>query len=216
MTWDFPNKYIKKLRCFSCGLEFENQREFKEHIIEKHEEGRDYILCPLNHCKMPVRDLKSHYKCNHPHAKLPQEGQYRALIWKDFSGKKTKTKRPKFKEGYHVSKKMNGKSFYYRSGYEKTVFECLEKWSAVLAFEVEPFIIPYIHKGQERKYTPDVFVKFTDGTTEIWEIKPSNQTSLQKNKDKWSAANVLCEHKGWNFVVMVESKINQLKKIVNH
>lgn len=210
----FPDKYKRRYQCFVCGLEYETIKEFAEHILEKHEEGREYVKCQVQHCQLPVRDLRIHYKALHPQAPLPKNGLLKALVWKDFKGGKRRSKKPNFKEGWHTSYKMDGKKFYYRSSYEKAVIECLEEWTNILAFEVEPFKIPYLHNGTQHNYTPDMFVKYTDGTTEIWEVKPSNQTSLEKNQDKWHAANELCKSRGWNFVVMNERKIRELQQIV--
>jgi hypothetical protein len=49
---------------------------------------------------------------------------------------------------------------------------------------------------------------------EIWEIKPANQTSFDKNQAKWKAAAAYCTARGWEFVVYTETGINKLKKKV--
>jgi len=214
MTLPFNNNNsTRKFQCFCCGVNFTEYVEFKNHIINEHEEGQDYILCPVPHCDAPVRDLKMHFKVKHPQRQLPKSGQYKALIWKDFDsrGKKKKRSKPKFREGYYESSKM-GKSFYYRSGYEATIFECLDSDKEVAGFDVEPFEIPYSYKGKAHKYTPDVFVSFMDGHKELWEIKPSSQTTLEKNKCKWEYANNMCKARGWNFAVITEKGIEKIKK----
>jgi hypothetical protein len=63
------NKNKRKFTCFVCGRVFTEFEEFKNHIIEKHEEGRDYVICPLERCKTPVRDIKMHFKVKHPSEK---------------------------------------------------------------------------------------------------------------------------------------------------
>ena len=202
----------KQYQCFVCGVMFDNLDTYKEHIIDTHDEGRDYILCPLNYCKTPVRDVRLHFTCRHPGQKIPKKGQLKAMIWRDFSPKGgKKTRKPKFKDGWHESIKMNRK-FYYRSGYEKTVFECLDVLPEIEAYIVEPFKIPYIWDGTVHEYTPDLIVTFIDGHKELWEIKPSNQTLLEQNQCKWKAAAAACLTRGWKFEVYTEVGINKLKR----
>jgi hypothetical protein len=207
----------KKYQCFICGLAFESTKEFSNHIIESHEEGREYILCPLKHCNMPVRDLSSHLRIKHKNIKLPPiTSQMKATVWHDFSDKKKrKTRKPKFREGYFLSKKM-GKEIHYRSGYECEVYETLENDPDVISYSEEPFSVKYFFEGKQHDYNPDIMVKFVDGKIEIWEIKPSNQTALPKNKAKWVACNEYCLTRAWQFMVLTEMGINKYKKEVKN
>jgi len=218
LPFNVPNKDKRKFQCFVCGVMFQDFLAFKNHIVVEHEEGRDYVLCPLPHCGAPVRDLKLHFKCKHSHTKMPKVAMTKAMIWKDISPKgrksgKLKTKKPKFKDGWHESSKV-AKKLHYRSGYEKTVYECLDLDLDVLTYDAEPFEVPYIHKGKGRKYTPDIIVKFIDGHTEVWEVKPGTQTLLEVNQNKWRAADKACQHRGWQFKVITEKGIDVLKKKV--
>lgn len=215
MTLPFENSNLRKYQCFCCGLEFENYQEFKIHILDEHEEGREYVLCPLDHCKAPVRDLIMHFKVKHPSFDLKQiKGQFKAMIWHDFSARgKKKTKKPKFKQGKYQSTKT-GKVLPYRSGMEEKVYKLLDQHDDVLSFDYEPFQVDYIHKGQAHKYIPDIFVTFLDGHRELWEVKPSSQTNLEVNKNKWLAANDACEKRGWQFKVLTEKRIDQLEKFI--
>lgn len=204
----------RKWMCFVCGREFEEYDPYKEHIIESHEEGREYVLCPLARCGAPVRDLRLHFKAKHPSEKgVPKVGQMKALVWKDHSTRtgKMKQRKPKFREGYLVSGKNGGKEMHYRSGYECEVYECLECLPEVIKYDVEPFKVQYTFEGEVHEYNPDLSVLFDDGHVEIWEIKPSNQTSLPRNTAKWSACQQHCEARGWNFIVMTEKGIGKLK-----
>jgi hypothetical protein len=79
-----------------------------------------------------------------------------------------------------VSTKMGGAEIHYRSGWECDVYECLEALDEVVAYTGEHLRIPYLHKGEVHDYLPDIRVQYGDGHIEIWEIKPSNQTSLEK------------------------------------
>lgn len=208
----FEKEFSRKWSCFVCGFETKTFESFKDHIIEKHDEGRDYLLCPLDRCQAPVRCIKTHFKFKHPDEPLPKCEQLRALIWKDAKNPR-RTKKPKFREGYFISMKNNGKEFFYRSSYECEVLECLENLPEIVSFYVEPFKegIRYLYKGKFKKYFPDLAVTFDDGHMEVWEIKPASQTSLPMNEAKWIAANEYCRSRGWNFIVITEIGIGKLK-----
>lgn len=217
MTLPFAGDHNKRMyQCFVCGKQYKEYEPFKEHILGEHDEGREYVICPLERCQAPVRDLKAHFKAKHPTTAMPKTGPSRAMIWKDVSGKKTRTRKPSFREGYLISGKMNGQEMHYRSGYECEVYECLEALNEVATYKVEPFKIPYVHKGKAYEYIPDLLIQFTDGRYEVWEVKPASQTGLEKNEDKWSAATEYCRARNWNFTVVTEVGIGKLKSLVKN
>jgi hypothetical protein len=206
----------RKYQCFVCAIQYDQFDEFKAHIIDEHEEGTDYVLCPLDRCKAPIRDVKAHFKARHPGQVMPKKGMLRATMWRDITPQgKAKKRKTKFRVGWHESSKMK-QSFYYRSSWEKITYECLDSWNEVVAYAVEPFKIPYIHNGECHDYLPDLFVAFLDGHKEIWEIKPTSQTGLKKNQDKWFAARRACEAREWDFIVVTEQVMTKLKKTVKN
>jgi hypothetical protein len=214
MSLPFGSDSGHKYCCFCCGVQFSEYEEFKTHIIDSHEEGREYVRCPLDHCRAPVRDVKLHIRVKHPKFNLNNfTGQSRAIVWHDFSAKGKKTRKPRFKQGKYQSTKT-GKSFTYRSGLEEKLFKILDSHDDVMSFYAEPFSIDYIHQGQAHKYTPDIIVNFMDGRKEIWEVKPANQTDLEMNKNKWAAAEDACKIRGWKFEVFTEQRINKLAQDV--
>lgn len=205
----------RKWMCFVCGVQYESFMEFKEHIIDKHDEGRDYILCQLTRCGAPVRDLRTHYKCKHPSEKLPKGTQMKATIWRDRSKSgKLKANKPKFRQGSIISDKNGGKEMKYRSGYECEVYESLEALNNIKKYDVEPFSVLYTFQGESHRYIPDLSIQFTDGSIEVWEIKPSNQTQLERNQKKWEACNEHCKARGWEFKVITEKGIGLLREAV--
>lgn len=212
----FEKDNKRKWQCFVCGMTHTNFEDFKTHVAENHEEGREYIVCPLPHCQAPVRDLKLHFKSIHPSAPIPKNSQFKATIWKDQGkkGNKLKQRKPNFREGYLTSNKNGGKEMHYRSGYECDVYKCLESLQEVIAYDVEPFSVPYSFNGEAHHYHPDIKIVYDDGRTEIWEIKPSKQTHLPVNSAKWSAAQDYCEARGWEFLVITEKGIDKLKQRV--
>jgi hypothetical protein len=209
---DLKNK--KVYTCFCCGIQFkENEFEnFKKHIIDEHEEGRDYLLCPLNRCKTPVRCLKTHFASKHPNEKMPKFKQNRSIIWKDVGGKKHK--KPKFQDGDFFSQK-NGREVHYRSSYERKVYELLEMWPDVVSYFGENCLkINYFIHGEQHYYLPDLQIIFTDGHIEVWEIKPATQTSMPINVAKRNAAIAYCETRNWKFQTITEKGIELLKNKV--
>jgi hypothetical protein len=194
-----------------CGQEFKEYDEFKSHIIESHEEGREYLTCPK--CQGPVRDIKMHYKAKHPGWEVPKGIQHKTTVWNDFSsrGKKRSTG-VKFRKGTFISNKMNGKELYYRSGFEAEVYEVLEALPDVVTYDAEPLEIPYLFNGKSKRYRPDLSILFADGHKEIWEIKPATQTALPVNEAKWTAANTYCQNRGWEFMVLTEVGFGKLKR----
>jgi hypothetical protein len=216
MTLPFEKDNKRKWQCFVCGKNHHDFESFKEHIVNSHEEGREFVICPLPRCGAPVRDVRAHFKAKHPTEGAPKTGQMKAMIWKDqTTGGKVKTRKPTFREGYIISTKNGGREFHYRSGMECEVMECLEAIPDVLAYDVEPFKpgIPYLYKGEQHTYFPDLSVKFIDGRVEIWEIKPAAQTDLEVNECKWAAATKYCAARGWEFIVVTEVGLGKLKKM---
>ena len=206
------NNNKRKFSCFVCGIIFDSPNEFKNHIISTHEEGRVYLICPNKSCGWPCRDLRFQFRNTHPSCKCPEDRQLRATVMYDLKTPGKKKKIPNFQNGFHISAKT-GKKMHFRSGYEREVYECLDKLGEVLRYEVEPFSIPYFFKGKKKNYYPDLLVEFSSGAIEIWEIKPSNQTALEQNKAKWDAAKYYCQLRGWSFEPITEQRIGQLKKL---
>lgn len=208
----FSDSKKRMFQCFVCAERLDTFDAFKEHVTKEHEEGREYLLCPLSRCQAPVRDMKAHFAAKHPHEKIPKTVANRAIIWKDISTKngKMNTKKPHFRDGYMLSDK-NGREMHYRSGMECEVYELLERWNDVMKYEEEPFPVKYAFVGSMHDYFPDIKIHYRDGTTEIWEVKPSSQTQLAKNKAKWAACSEHCIARGWKFMVLTEKGVKKLR-----
>lgn len=203
----------RKWQCFVCGRQYDAYDEYKGHIAETHQEGREYIKCP--DCDAPVRDLKTHYKAKHPNRVMPTTSQTRVAVWFDFKrekdGKNKRTARkPNFRQGTFTSKKC-GIDLEYKSGMECEFFECLEMDLDVESFAYETLKIPYFWKGEWHNYIPDLRINYINGSTDVWEIKPANQTGYEQNQAKWAAANNYCSNCGWDFVVLTEDGLGKLK-----
>jgi hypothetical protein len=206
---------LRKYTCFVCGFTLTDFEAYKQHVFETHEEGREFVVCPLPRCGCPVRCVRTHMKAKHPYEKnVPKIGQMKAIVWKDISSKtgKMKQRKPKFREGYLMSSKNGGKEMHYRSGMECDVYECLEVLPEVIGYEVEPFSVQYTFEGNLHEYNPDLKVLFSDGRVEIWEVKPSDQTHLPRNSAKWTACDQYCQARGLGFMVLTEVGLNKLRK----
>lgn len=208
----FPDNKKRVWQCFVCGECQDNALAFKSHVIETHEEGREYLMCPVPLCGWPCRDLRAHFRKSHPSYKCPKDRQLRATIMYDVRSPSKRKRLPNFQSGFYVSAKNQGKQMHYRSSWEKQVYECLEQMGDVLRWAVEPFSIPYYYRGKQKQYYPDILVEFADGSKEIWEVKPANQFQLAQNKAKWAAAKHYCQLRGWNFEPITEQRIQQIKK----
>ena len=146
---------------------------------------------------------------------MPKGVQTRVAVWHDFTskGEKKKTRKPKFRTGTFISKK-SGAELSYRSGLECEFYEALEADHDVVSFSAEPFKIPYYFQNSWHDYIPDIKIHFKDGSIEIWEIKPANQTQYEQNRAKWVAMNEHATAHGWNFVVQTEVGLGKLKQKV--
>lgn len=203
---------MRKFQCYVCGLLYDDYNEFKQHITSEHEEGREYLLCPLKHCRAPVRDLRAHFRTCHKGIVLPESVQMRATVFYDVREPKKIKRKVSFKEGYLLSHKNSMQKVHFRSSYEEQVYLCLENAGEVLRYLVEPIKIPYFLNGKRHNYYPDLVVHFADQKVEVWEIKPSNQSNLERNKAKWEAARYYCLLRGWKFIVITETLIQKLKQ----
>jgi hypothetical protein len=207
--YNFPEKNKRRWQCFVCGLEHENYEAFEKHVKNAHEEGREYLECPK--CKAPIRDLKQHWKVKHPLYQMPKDIQFRAVVWKDQTSRGLKTKKGHYKTGQHTSPKNGGQAMNYRSGYELRVYKALDELPDVVSYKVEPIHIEYYFKGKTRNYIPDIVVYFVDGHKEVWEVKPSSQTTLSINSQKWKYAEDYCNNRGMFFKVITEKLIDGLE-----
>lgn len=130
--------------------------------------------------------------------------------------KKKKKLRPKrFKTGTYVSTKT-GQEINYRSGWERSFAEYLDKDKTVATYVYEGIIISYItnlRSGRLRKYYPDFYVERVDGSKLLIEIKPKRFAPRGINKKKWEAAKKWCEEHDTEFMVITEDELKDMNVI---
>lgn len=114
----------------------------------------------------------------------------------------------------------------YRSSWEFAFCKMCDENPAILKWASESIKIPYRNPltGKQTIYVPDFFMTYQDknGKThaELIEIKPSNQTMIEKvgksvynqahyimNQAKWEAAREFCRQKGFRFRILNEKDI---------
>jgi hypothetical protein len=121
--------------------------------------------------------------------------------------------------------KYNGEQTpFYRSLWERRVFNWCDTSSDVASWSSETVIVPYLCKtdGKAHRYFVDLKITFNDGKTILVEIKPFKQTqppkkrthvtrpylaevlTWAKNTSKWEAAKEYAEVRGWEFKIWDE------------
>lgn len=142
-----------------------------------------------------------------------------------------KTYKGKFKPKNPEKYKGDSNNIVYRSGWERSVMLYFDRAEAVLEWNSEEVVIPYVSPWDERvhRYFPDFWakVKTFDGVKEfIIEVKPEKETKPPKqpkrrtkrflqevatwgiNSAKWTAAKHFCDEKGMKFQILTEKDIN--------
>ncbi len=133
----------------------------------------------------------------------------------------------KFANGFYQLKNpekyVGKKTPHYRSSWEFAVMAMCDNNPSILQWANEAIHVNYRNPftGKNTIYVPDFFVTFIDaaGQThgEIWEIKPSKETSLQEagrspkaqaaailNMAKWEACRAFCKAHNLSFRIITE------------
>ena len=123
-------------------------------------------------------------------------------------------------------KYVGKKAPHYRSSWETAVMRFCDLNPSILQWANEAIHINYRNPFTNRNtiYVPDFFVTYIDANgkqhAELWEIKPSKETSLQEagnskraqaaailNTCKWQAAQAWCRANNISFRVLTERDI---------
>lgn len=136
--------------------------------------------------------------------------------------------RPKNPQKY----KGDPTTIIFRSSWEFKVMSKLDLSDNVDTWSSEEIIIPYKDPftSKKRRYFPDFWVKYKDGTQEIIEVKPEYQVkgpSVQKNTTKkyikevitygnnsakWEAAEKFCKKHGYKWTILTENDLGIKKR----
>jgi hypothetical protein len=195
----------------------------KAHFINEHEYEKDYLVCPI--CGEVVYLMLVHHQVKHKGQQLPTNTPIQCTgKFKNFRAglinKSKKFSRGKLKKGDYLSAK-NNKEIHYRSSWERTAYEILEKAFSVKAYTGEGIRIPYVFQGKKRHYVPDISIEFIDGSRAIVEIKPKSQCPKGFNDDdvklmnmaKWNAAWDYCNLNNMIFAVWTEKALQAFARM---
>jgi hypothetical protein len=124
------------------------------------------------------------------------------------------------------AKYVGNKSPTYRSSWEWAFMKFCDNNDNILKWASEAVQIPYRDPLTNRNtvYIPDFFIQYIDKDgrmlTELIEVKPANQTLLEKvgrnknnqmqyvkNQAKWQAAQAWCKSQGIKFRVLNETDL---------
>ena len=135
-----------------------------------------------------------------------------------------------YKVGNREKYKGDADNVMYRSSWEFSTFKWLDFNENVVNWSSEEISIAYVSSidGRFHRYFPDIKVKFKDGQTYLVEIKPNAERmepkptgrmskryitealTFIKNSDKWKAAKVYAEKRGWQWMIWDEFALRRL------
>lgn len=124
-------------------------------------------------------------------------------------------RRRHYKTGVHISPKCS-KPIEYRSGWELVVCKWLDINPEVEAYAYEAVIIPYKlnpNSSKVRKYFPDFFVKFKDGTKLIVEVKRDDRIRNAGVQKKAAAAEAWCASHGFVYQIWGKNHVIRLQSL---
>lgn len=115
-------------------------------------------------------------------------------------------------KGWYTS--AQGRRCYYQSSWEKRVFELLDFFAWVKAWEKDPFPIAYRFGGRRRSYFPDFWIE-VGRKNFIVELKPKSMVNDAMFAAKCRAAKSYGQKVGASFIVInTPEEIYGLRKLV--
>lgn len=110
---------------------------------------------------------------------------------------------PRGLSGKYFSTKLK-EYITYRSLWEKKYFIYLDSNPDILSYDVEPFKIPYVYKGIEKNYIPDLLIRYKCGKKYILEIKPTRWLNTDITQAKATAGRKYAEERGMVYKIVTE------------
>lgn len=112
--------------------------------------------------------------------------------------------------GIFPSNKVPSGIVEYESCLERDFLLLCSHDPSVRKFQHQPITINYKDRqGKERKYTPDVYVEYTNGSNALYEVKFSAEVAQNRNKymERWNEAARWGNERGMSFSVITEREI---------
>jgi hypothetical protein len=126
-------------------------------------------------------------------------GIARAMV----EGRFNPSKLSRFKQGTHHSPKT-GDDHHYRSSYELRAYQLLDADPDVALYITEPMVLHYEFNGQPRRYIPDLYIEYIDGSWSIVEVKPLYQLNWPSVQAKIACAQDALR---WDYDVWTEVEL---------
>lgn len=125
--------------------------------------------------------------------------------------RKKKKRRRGYKRGLYLSRVAGECKF--RSSWEEKFMIYLDNDASVRTWSYEKTIIEYVSnkKTQKiRKYYPDFYVEYLDGTKKVIELKQKRKLDQATVKKKASAAEVWCANIGATYIILTEIELKNM------
>lgn len=125
---------------------------------------------------------------------------------------KKKRRKGRYHRGEYTSTK-SGSIFHYRSGWELKIMQFLDADPKVESWSYEKIVIEYvsnIRTKKKRRYYPDFYVTYSDGHSEVIEVKPSRKLKQRIVEKKIEAAKIWCSEKKIEFRIITEKQMKEL------
>lgn len=123
--------------------------------------------------------------------------------------------------------KGNPTNIIFRSKWELDLFRLCDTNPDIVQWASEEIVIPYKSPidGRYHRYFPDVWIKKTDNSCILIEVKPYKQTlepvvprkktktfineatTYLINQAKWKAAKEYCQDRKWQFIILTEKEL---------
>jgi hypothetical protein len=108
---------------------------------------------------------------------------------------------------------MKGGNIHYDSGWELAFAEILDSAKIVKRFKKNPFVIPYLYKGEIRTFIPDYFVELLDGRKFVVELK-GHYERRSRVRAKFMAAFRYCVEHDYEWVIIQEKPTQSLSEYI--
>lgn len=134
---------------------------------------------------------------------------------KSSKNKDTKLHR-KHKSGHYQT--SSGKSYFYRSSWEKTALEYLDKLfvdKKISNFELEPYCIKYFYQGYQYALRVDFLVTLNDGNQVLLECKPIGLRTYGRNPIKIAAYIDYCILNNISFCLFGKDELKTIEDFWN-
>jgi len=125
--------------------------------------------------------------------------------------KKKKSKRGRYHRGLHVSPIAGDCKF--RSSWEQKYMLYLDAHPDVSCWSYEKTVIEYVSNQRTkkiRKYYPDFYVEFKDGSRRLIEIKQKRKLEQASVKKKAHAAHAWCASNGATYEILTEIELKNM------